>query len=258
MDLNLIDKKALVCGSTQGIGLAAAQELALLGADVTLFARNEASLNAAKGKLDTSKGQNHDFLVADFFDTEAVKMVVGENNNFHILVNNTGGPSGGLAIDADETDFLKGFNNHLINNQNLVKAIVPFMKAEAYGRIINIVSSSVKAPIAGLGVSNTIRGAVNSWSKTLATELGQYGITVNNVLPGSTETGRIYDLINAIAKREGKTPEEVEHRMRSQVPSGRFAETHEIGSAVAYLASPAAAYISGISLMVDGGKTNCL
>ncbi|MEN8249896.1 MAG: SDR family oxidoreductase [Bacteroidota bacterium] len=258
MDLNLIGKNALVCGSSQGIGFAAAQEIALLGANVILFARNEISLKEAMLKLDTSKGQQHNFLVADFNETEAVKNVVEQENEFHILVNNTGGPAGGLAIDADESEFLKAFSSHLVNNQNLVKAIVPFMKKEGYGRIINIVSSSVKAPIAGLGVSNTIRGAVNSWAKTLSSELGQFGITVNNVLPGSTETGRIYDLINNIATRQGKTPEEIEKNMRSQIPAGRFAETSEVGSAVAFLASPVAGYISGISLMVDGGRTNCL
>ena len=258
MDLNLTGKNALVCGSSQGIGLGTAQEIALLEANVILFARNEESLTKAMESLDISKGQTHGILVADFLDTEAVKKAIKGNNEFHILVNNTGGPPGGLAIDADESEFLRGFNSHLINNQNLVKAIVPFMKSEGYGRIINIVSSSVKAPIAGLGVSNTIRGAVNSWSKTLASELGRFGITVNNVLPGSTETGRIYDLMNAVAKRENRKPDDVEAEWRAMVPAGRFAETREIGAAAAFLASPAASYINGISLMVDGGRTNCL
>ncbi len=258
MDLNLSGKTALVFGSSQGIGLASAQELALLGAEVTLLARNEKSLQEAVGLLDTAKGQQHRFLVADFENNQAVRDIVSKNNRYHILVNNTGGPPGGLAIEADEDEYLQAFTSHLINNQILAKSVLPFMKAECFGRIINIISTSVKAPITGLGVSNTIRGAVNSWSKTLATELGQYGITVNNVLPGATNTVRLSSLIESKAGKLGISVTEVEKAMKAEIPANRFADGHEVASAVAFLASPAASYINGISIAVDGGRTGCL
>lgn len=258
MNLNLIGKSALVCGSSQGIGLASAQELALLGANVTLLARNEQTLTEVLATLDTSKGQQHRILVADFTDNQAVREIAEANSQFHILVNNTGGPPGGKAIDADEHEFLQAFTNHLINNQILAKALVPYMTSEGYGRIVNIISTSVKAPIPGLGVSNTIRGAVNSWSKTLANELGQHGITVNNVLPGATSTVRLSSIIENKANKLGRSKEEVEGAMLAEIPAKRFADSSEVASAVAFLASPAAGYINGISIAVDGGRTGCL
>ena len=258
MNLNLSGKSALVCGSSQGIGLAAAQELTLLGANVTLLARNEQTLNDALSTLDTSQNQEHKILVADFTDNESVRETARENSRYHILINNTGGPPGGLAIDAAEDEFLQAFNNHLINNQILAKALVPFMQSESYGRIINIISTSVKAPITGLGVSNTIRGAVNSWSKTLANELGQYGITVNNVLPGATSTVRLSSIIENKAAKSGRPVTDVENAMLAEIPAKRFADASEVASAVAFLASPAAGYINGISIAVDGGRTGCL
>lgn len=258
MDLNLSGKSALVCGSSQGIGLAAAQEIALLGANVTLLARNEQSLKQELTTLDTSQNQQHNILVADFTDNQEVRELVDEHNQYNILVNNTGGPPGGQAIEAGEDEFLQAFSNHLINNQILAKAITPFMKSEGYGRIINIISTSVKAPIPGLGVSNTIRGAVNSWSKTLANELGQYGITVNNVLPGATSTVRLSSFIESKANKSGSSIAEVENAMKAEIPAKRFADAHEVASAVAFLASPAASYINGISIAIDGGRTGCL
>ena len=258
MDLNLSSKSALVCGSSQGIGLAAAQEIALLGANVTLLARNEQSLKLALTTLDTSQNQQHNLLVADFTDNQAVRELVAESNQYNILVNNTGGPPGGQAIEAGEDEFLQAFSNHLINNQILAKAITPFMKSEEYGIIINIISTSVKAPIPGLGVSNTIRGAVNSWSKTLANELGQFGITVNNVLPGATSTVRLSSIIENKANKLGKPATDVENAMLAEIPAKRFADASEVASAVAFLASPAAGYINGISIAVDGGRTGCL
>ena len=257
MDLDLSGKRALVCGSSQGIGLAAAQELAELGADVTVLARNEASLNEAIKSLNTSKSQKHTVLVADFFNTKQVQEIASSHNDFHILVNNTGGPPGGLAVDADIEEFRIAFNAHLINNQVLAQALIPFMKSSGFGRIINIISTSVKAPLAGLGVSNTIRGAVNSWSKTLANELGQYGITVNNVLPGATKTARLDSIIANKASKANQDKEIIENAMKSEIPAKRFGSPAEVGAAVAFLASPAAGYINGVSITVDGGRTGC-
>ncbi|QCR24120.1 SDR family oxidoreductase [Pontibacter sp. SGAir0037] len=262
MDLSLTGKRAIVCGSTQGIGKAVAIELALLGASVTLVARNEAKLIEIAQELDASQGQQHDYLIADFAQPSDLELVMKaylqQQHQIHILVNNTGGPPGGAIADAKPEEFLTAFNMHLINNHQLVQAVVPFMKEARYGRIINIISTSVKQPLPGLGVSNTIRGAVASWAKTMANELGEFGITVNNVLPGSTKTGRIYSLIESRAGKTGKSKEEIQAEMEAEIPAKRFAEPEEVAAAAAFLASPAAAYINGVSIAVDGGRTGCL
>lgn len=261
MNLDLTGKTAVVCGSTQGLGYASAVELALLGCSVVLMARNEEKLKEVLKTIDRSKGQKHQYLVADFSDTNAVKAAIGDfvkNNTVHILVNNTGGPPGGTALNAKPEEFLAAFNNHLINNHNLTQAVVPGMKAAGFGRIINIISTSVKSPIAGLGVSNTTRAAVANWAKTLATELGPLGITVNNVLPGFTKTVRADYVISAKAKAADKTEEEVMKDLVAEIPAGRIGQPEEFGAAVAFLCSPAAAYINGINLPVDGGRLSCL
>ena len=261
MNLDLLNKAALVCGSTQGLGYASAVELALLGCHVVLMARNEEKLKEAVETLDNSRGQQHQYLVADFADISAVKTAIEsfiKNNTVHILVNNTGGPPGGTALAAKPEDFLSAFNNHLINNHNLTQAVVPGMKEAGFGRIINIISTSVKNPIAGLGVSNTIRAAVANWAKTLASELGPFGITVNNVLPGFTKTVRADYVISAKAKAGNMTEEAVLQQLVDESPAGRIGQPEEFGAAVAFLASPAAAYVNGINLPVDGGRLGCL
>ena len=261
MNLDLTNKTALVCGSTQGLGYASAVELALLGCHVVLMARNEDKLIETVKTLDASKGQQHQYLVADFADTNAVKTAAegfAKTNPIHILVNNTGGPPGGPALTAKAEDFLTAFNNHLINNHNLVQAFVPAMKQAGFGRIINIISTSVKSPIAGLGVSNTIRAAVANWAKTLATELAPFGITVNNVLPGFTKTVRADYVISSKAKASNTSEEEVLKQLVAEIPAGRIGRPEEFGAAVAFLCSPAAGYINGINLPVDGGRLGCL
>jgi 3-oxoacyl-[acyl-carrier protein] reductase len=261
MNLDLTGKRAIVCGSTQGIGKASAIELAALGASVTLIARNEEKLKSVLVELSTTKGQLHNYLVADFVNPDDLKNKIetfAKNNTAHILINNTGGPPAGPAIDASTDEFVKAFASHLICNQILVQALVPGMKKEKFGRIVNIISTSVKIPIKGLGVSNTIRGAVASWSKTLATELAPFGITVNNILPGTTMTGRLDALIKNKAAQTGKSYEAVKNDMIAEVPVGRLSEPEEVASAVAFLSSPAAGYITGINVPVDGGRTGSL
>lgn len=262
MNLNLTGKTALVCGSSQGIGLASAIELASLGARVILLARNQERLVQALAQLPSSTGAQHSFLVADFAVPGEAMHVVGQwvarGETAHILVNNTGGPPAGPAHTADAAHFIDAFLNHLINNQQLVKTVIPGMEASGYGRIINIISTSVKAPLPNLGVSNTIRGAVASWAKTLANELGPKGITVNNVLPGATETARLGAIIGNKAQKTGHGTDAIAAEMLAEIPLGRFAQPEEIGAAVAWLASPAAAYVNGINLPVDGGRTPCL
>jgi len=261
MNLSLEGKSAIICGSTQGIGLAIAEELATCGANCTLVARNESSLKDALHLLDTSLRQEHGYLVADFSKPDEVREVIGRhvaNHKVHILINNTGGPPGGAIIDATEDAFLAAFNQHLVCNHILTKACVPSMKLEGYGRIINIISTSVKIPLKNLGVSNTTRGAVASWAKTMANELGQFNITVNNVLPGSTNTNRLSSLIENNAKRNNKSIDELENAMKQEVPMKRFGEASEIAAVAAFLACPAASYVNGVSIPVDGGRTGSI
>lgn len=262
MNLDLKNKIAVVCGSTQGLGLASAHELALLGCSVILLARNEEKLKEVVLTLDTGMDQKHSYMVADFKDSELVKKVI---NNFvkdgghaDILVNNTGGPAGGAALTAEASSFVQAFESHLLCNHFLVQALVPGMKERQWGRIINVISTSVKIPISGLGVSNTIRAAVANWAKTLASELGGDGITVNNVLPGFTQTSRADYVIQNKAQSAGKSEAEILSELVKEIPAGRIGQPNEFGSAVAFLASPAASYINGINLAVDGGRLGCL
>lgn len=259
MNIDLNNKRAIVCGSSQGIGKATAIQLAAAGASVVLIARNEESLRNVLRELPATKKQNHNILVADFSDPEELKTrlhnYLSENPPVHILVNNTGGPKGGEAILADTSEFIQAFSNHLICNQILVQSVAEGMKKEKFGRIINIISTSVKQPLKGLGVSNTIRGAVAGWAKTLAGELGQYGITVNNVLPGATKTERLAAIFENKSKASGKDIEYIKAEALKEIPAGRFAEPEEIAYAVTFLASDFASYINGINVPVDGGRT---
>ncbi|MAB94843.1 MAG: short-chain dehydrogenase [Flavobacteriales bacterium] len=259
MNLDLKNKNAIVCGSTQGIGEASAIELAKLGANITLIARNKSKLQDVLGSLDTSQAQKHNFLVVDFNDSVSLKEKLNEiTETYHILINNTGGPAAGLISEANQQLFEDAFKMHLVNNQILVQKVVEGMKKVGFGRIINILSTSVKAPIPGLGVSNTIRAAVANWAKTLSIELGSHGITVNNILPGFTNTNRLKNIIINKANKQQKSIDEVSIIMRSSVPANRFGEAFEIANAIAFLCTPAAAYINGINLPVDGGRTQSL
>lgn len=263
MNLDLTGKHALVCGSTQGIGKAAAIELAALGATVTLFARNEPRLKNALADLpDPSGNAHHDYLVADFSNPEQLKNVLDaylrKEKIIHILVNNTGGPPGGPIAEAKTEEFTSAFSNHLLCNHLLAQAVLPGMKSAKSGRIINVISTSVKIPLRGLGVSNTIRAAVASWAKTLSVEVAPFGITVNNVLPGATATQRLDSILTNKTQKTGITREDAEKEMLREIPAGRFAAPEEVAAAIAFLATPAAAYINGINVPVDGGRTGCL
>lgn len=261
LSMNLSGKTALVAGSTQGIGFASAQALASLGANCVLIARNEEALKAAVAKLENTAGQQHSYLVADFGNPANVQDAVNsfvQNNTIHILVNNTGGPAAGPIVDAKPENFLQAFQQHLICNHILATLAMPGMKAAGYGRIINVISTSVKIPLKGLGVSNTIRGAVASWAKTMANELAPFGITVNNVLPGATATARLDNIITNKSAKTGTALDEVEKEMLEEIPAKRFGKPEEIAAMVAFLASPAAGYVNGTSIPVDGGRTGSI
>jgi 3-oxoacyl-[acyl-carrier protein] reductase len=257
MDLNLTGKHALVCGGSDGIGRATAHELALLGADVTVLARRSDALQEVVAALPRQGAQQHGWIAADVAQTDALRaqveaLVAGKP--VQILINNTGGPPGGPVHTADAAAFLDAFNKHLVANQTIMQAVLSGMGAANWGRIINVISTSVKEPIVGLGVSNTIRGAVASWAKTLSRELAPLGITVNNVLPGYTDTGRIAQIVRDRTQASGQSEETLLDGMRKTVPAGRFAQPAEIAGVIAFLCSPAAAYVNGVSLAVDGGR----
>jgi 3-oxoacyl-[acyl-carrier protein] reductase len=259
MNLNLTGKHALVCGGSQGIGRAAAIELAQLGADVTLLSRSPEALVAAVDALPKiHAAQAHGYIAVDMSDHAGLRAKVeatANNRPLQILVNNSGGPPGGPAHSADMQEYISAFTQHLLACQALVQALLPGMRATGYGRIVNVISTSVKEPIKNLGVSNTIRGAVASWAKTLAGELGAYGITVNNVLPGYTKTQRLEQILGDRTRATGKSEEEIAKSMLASVPLGRFADAQEIANVIAFLASPAAAYVNGVNIPVDGGRT---
>jgi 3-oxoacyl-[acyl-carrier protein] reductase len=258
MDLSLKNKRAIVCGGSQGIGLAIAKQFAEQGAHVTIISRDTKRLNAALNQLQTSEGQIHHTLMMDFGSPDEVRSVIKnyaqKNPEIQILVNNSGGPRSGKILDIGTDEFKEAFSQHLISDHLLVKTLVPLMQKNGYGRIINILSISVKEPIKNLGVSNAVRAAVANWAKTLADEVAEFGITVNNILPGPTETKRIEALIEDFAKRRKQPYELIKKEMEEEIPLKRFAKAEEIANAVGFIASPAASYINGINLPVDGGK----
>jgi 3-oxoacyl-[acyl-carrier protein] reductase len=256
------NKRAVVCGASQGIGRATAFALAEAGAEVILLSRNEDSLKTLCDQLPADHGQTHSYISVDFTHPDRAATKLKEKLNpsqpIHILINNAGGPPSGTIMDSNLGDFADAFTVHLLTNQAMVKTLVPGMKEARYGRIINVISTSVKQPIPNLGVSNTIRGAVANWSKTLAGELGPYGITVNNVLPGFTKTGRLEEIIDNKSTAAGVPPDQMMERMYAEVPAKRFADPSEIAACIRFLASDEAGYVNGVNLPVDGGRTSCL
>lgn len=262
MQLTLNERHALVGGASRGIGLAAATELASLGANVTLLARSANDLGAAAAGLPRVHAtQHHDWHSVDMLDTAQLQitaMAIVSAQPVHILINNTGGPPAGSAQAATIDAFEAAFRQHLLANQTLLQALLPTMRASGYGRIVNVISTSVKEPITGLGVSNVVRAAVASWAKTLASELAADGITVNNVLPGYTHTQRLDSLLATRAAASGRSTNEVAAEILSGVPAGRFGKAAEIAAVIAFLCTPAAAYVNGVSIAVDGGRTRAL
>jgi 3-oxoacyl-[acyl-carrier protein] reductase len=257
MNIDLTGRHALVCGASRGIGQATAHLLAAMGATVTVVARSEDRLKAICTELVRNNNQEHQYVAADFSNPDKVRQQFRSQLADHpaqILVNNSGGPPPGPIANAEGEAFLDGMRGHLLCNQYLAQAALPGMRQANYGRIINIISTSVYEPIPGLGVSNTVRAAVAAWAKTLSVELAPEGFTVNNVLPGFTATDRLDSLIRSRAEKAGRSETEIAEGMRATVPMARFASAEEVANAIAFLASPAAAYITGVSLAVDGGR----
>jgi len=261
MNLSLHSKTALVCGASQGIGKSIAIALADLGASCILLARNEIALKTVVAELSVAEGQSHVYRVVDFNQLDELRLTVGQltvEYAIDILINNTGGPAGGLIATADPNAFEQAFSQHLICNHILAQAVIPSMKEKGWGRIINVISTSVKIPINNLGVSNTIRAAVASWAKTLSNELAVYGITVNSLLPGFISTSRLDAVAEGFAAREGVSKKEMVEKMKDSVPAKRFGDPSEIAAVAAFVASPAASYLNGITIPVDGGRTGTI
>jgi 3-oxoacyl-[acyl-carrier protein] reductase len=261
MNLDLTNKRALIGGGSKGLGLATGIELSLLGASVTLTGRDESSLQKALTQLDTTRGQQHDYLVLDFKQPESLQAAVNrylsngsDGRTVHILVNNTGGPLPGKAIDMSPRQYVEVFEMQLANFQFLVQSVVPGMKKAGFGRILNITGTTTKEPLPEMGLSTTVRSAVAAWAKTLAGELGGFGITVNNLLPGSLRTDRSADLIQAKAQRSGKPEKEIEQAIVADIPAGVIGDPADFGAVAAFLCTPSAGYINGVNLPVDGGK----
>lgn len=262
MDLNLAGRHALVCGASQGIGRATAVELAELGANVTLLARSAERLASLAESLPCKHtGQQHDWRSVDMLDTDELKAAcdtIVETNPVHILINNTGGPPGGAIHSAEAAAFENTFRQHVLAAHTLLQTALAGMRDSGYGRVVNVISTSVKEPIPGLGVSNTVRAAMAAWAKTLAGELAADGITVNNVLPGYTRTARLDNLLAAQAQKSGRNEQELAREMAATVPARRFGEPGEVAAVIAFLCTPAAAYVNGVSIAVDGGRTKAL
>jgi 3-oxoacyl-[acyl-carrier protein] reductase len=255
--LSLAGRHALVCGASAGIGRATALALASLGAQVTVLARRRELLATLVPELQAAGAPDARFLVLDLDDRQAVAPAVNgllaEHGPVHVLVNNSGGPPSGRLLEASDAAFDAAIGRILLASHRLVQLVLPGMTAAGYGRIVNILSLSVREPIPNLGVGNTVRGAMAAWAKTLAGELPP-GVTINNVLPGFTATERLWSLADSLAERAGTSRDQVAAAWVREVPEGRLGEPGEIASAIAFLATPAAAYVRGQNLAVDGGR----
>jgi len=259
---SLQNKIALVGGASQGLGAACARALAAAGATVIVFARTEEKLKQVVENLPIPLQQEHAYLIIDtnnLIDSKkSVQELLSQIKTIHVLVNNTGGPAAGPLYETSTDDLKNAFESHLLHAHQLVQLLLPGMRAANYGRIINVLSVSIKEPIDDLGISNTIRAGMANWSKTLSRELGPWGITVNNVLPGFTNTERLDYLFTNRAVKTGLSKEEIRKNIENSIPIKRLGEPEEFAAAVCFLASPAAGFINGINLPVDGGQLRSL
>ncbi len=261
MNITLKNKKALVGGSSGGIGKAIAQQLAESGASVTLMSRSEEKLKTIIASLPTDQGQQHQYLVVDFTDFAGYKKIISEyfdKNSLDILVNNTQGPSAGNALEKNVEDYQEAFDLLFKTVVFTTELALEHMVQNKWGRIINVASVSVKEPLSYLALSNSIRAAVVTWAKSLATDVGQYQITINSILTGYFDTDRIAQLNAKKASQLGISEEEVRSDMESKVPVKRIGDPKEYGYLVAFLASEKAAYITGTQIPIDGGLLKSL
>lgn len=243
-------RTALVCGSSKGIGRSCALMLARAGAKVIACARTIEDLSSL---IEEMHGEGHKAIELDLEDLDEVEKVVSGLGIVHILVNNSGGPPGGPLLENELDDFEGPFRRHLHASHVITKALVPKMESEGTGRIVNIISTSVREPIDNIGLSNTLRGAMASWSKSMSRELPPC-ITINNILPGFTDTDRLGSLADSISQRTGRSVDDVQDGWMSSVPIQRLIDPMETAAAVTWLCLPSSSGVRGVSLAVDGGR----
>jgi 3-oxoacyl-[acyl-carrier protein] reductase len=254
MKIDLAGKKALVGGSSKGIGLGIASQLAESGASVCLMARNKSKLEEIINQLPNS--ENHSYLIVDFSNFEEYKIKIEaylENNQVDILVNNTQGPPAGNSLSKDIDSYQEAFDLLFKSIVYTTSLIVPKMQKNKWGRIINVTSVSVKEPLNYLVLSNSIRSAVVAWAKSLSVDVGKDGVTVNSILTGYFDTERIKELNKEKSKSLNISEDEVLEKMKSLVPINRLGKTEEYGYLVSFLSSDKASYINGASIPIDGG-----
>lgn len=260
LSTSLSGRHALVTGASRGIGRATARCLASLGAELTISARNGGDLDALHAELREAGAPAVRSLVLDFDQRDELADRLDallEEHPVEVVVHNTGGPKGGKLLEAQPDAILGALSRHLLTAHLLMTRCLPGMRSAGYGRFITVTSTSVREPIPNLGVSNLTRASVASWAKTVSRELPS-GVTINNVMPGYTDTDRLGQLADAKAARTGTTAEAVFSDFVAKVPEGRLGRPEELGSVIAFLCSPAAAYVRGQSLAVDGGRLNCI
>jgi len=254
----LSGRVALVCGASQGIGRACAFALAGMGARVVVSGRNDEGLTKVLSNLPAVKSGAHEMLLQDHGDAAAMEAAAdalsAKCGAVHLLIVNSGGPAPGFLVDASANDLEMAIRQHVSTAQGLVRALAPGMRAANFGRVVAITSTSVVTPLRGLGVSNVVRAAMSNWVRTIAGELGRFAITANMVMPGSTKTGRLDALMQGRASRAGSTLQEIEREMIARIPVGRLGSTEEIAAVVAFLCSPAASFVNGAMIPVDGGQ----
>lgn len=264
MDLKISGRIALVAASGQGLGLATAQRLAMEGCHVVICDNNESILDKAIKEVQSTGGPNVQVVAypVDLTDVDSIEQLVAfikrDLGVVSILVTNSGGPPPGTFDAADDEKWLFAYHLTFLSAVRLIRAVLPGMKEQYWGRIINFTSRSLKEPIPNLIISNAVRLAVGGMAKTLASEVAPYGITVNNVCPGPTTTSRAIELATIRAAKKGIGLEEELEQTAKQIPMGRLARPEEQAAAVAFLASELAGYITGISLLVDGGAVKAL
>ena len=254
VNIDMSDKKAIVCGGSSGLGFASAYQLASLGCQVTLVSRNKNKLEKAIALL--PRPESHKYHVCDLSVASEVNSfaeVLSQAGDTDILINNSGGPAPSLPTTVNLKSMQAAFQAHLYAGMTLSTAVVNGMKAKKYGRIIYITSVASRQPVGNLPVSNTVRCAIAGWSKTLAMEVAQYGITVNCILPGYTATNRLKELFGSASEKLGISEEDVANKVLKDIPMGRFALPEEFANVVAFFASPAASYLTGTSIPVCGG-----
>ncbi|WP_140938855.1 SDR family oxidoreductase [Sphingobacterium lumbrici] len=261
MQISLKGKRALVGGSSSGLGKAIAIQLAHCGADVTLMSRSAEKLEETLTALDRSQGQNHGYIVTNFNDYADHKKTLTDFFRTHtidVLINNTNGPQAGTLLSKQEEDYQQAFELLFQNAVFMTNLALPYMKAQGFGRIINVSSMTVKEPQDGLVLSNTMRTALVSWSKSLSNAVAADGITVNSILTGYFDTDRLNNLMEMQAEKEGIVLDQVKQKRIQSIPMNRLGDPQEYGYLVAFLASEYASFLTGASIPLDGGIAKTL